>query len=173
VAAVSESLDKRLITKLTTSYRAAFAGLRQKPDFTEPLYPGARAAIEELAADPAILLGIATGKSRRGVDLFLAREDLAGCFATLQTADASPSKPHPDMLLRAMEETGVEPEDTVMIGDTTYDMEMARNAGASAIGVVWGYHEAGELLEAGASAVADDFAKLLAMLRGGGMVAAA
>jgi phosphoglycolate phosphatase len=173
MAAISESLDGRLITNLAASYRTAFAALRQKPDFTEPLYPGARTAIEELAVDPAILLGIATGKSRRGVDTFLAREDLAGRFATLQTADTSPSKPHPDMLLRVMEETGAQPHDTVMVGDATYDIEMARNAGLSAIGVAWGYHGPGELLAAGASAVAEDFAQLLAMLRESGMVAAA
>ena len=173
VAAISESLDETLIATLAASYRTAFAGLRQKSDFTEPLYPGARAAVEELAANPAILLGIATGKSRRGVNAFLAGEDLAECFVTLQTADTSPSKPHPDMLLRAMKETGVQPQGTVMVGDTTYDIQMARNAGLAAIGVAWGYHEPDELLEAGANAVAEDFPQLLAMLRESGMVAAA
>ncbi len=164
VTAISESLDETLVTNLAGAYRAAFAGLRQKPDFTEPLYPGARETIEALAADDNVLLGIATGKSRRGVDLFLEREGLADCFVTLQTADDAPSKPHPEMLLRAMSETGVRPQDTLMIGDTSYDMQMAGNAGVAAIGVAWGYHTPEELLDAGAGAVARDCPQLLTML---------
>jgi phosphoglycolate phosphatase len=164
VAAISESLDETLVTNLAAAYRSAFAALRQKPDFSEPMYPGAREAIEALAADPSILLGIATGKSRRGVDLFLARENLSALFTTIQTADDAPSKPHPEMLLRAMAETGADPSETVMIGDTSYDMLMAGNAGVRAIGVEWGYHTTTELLEAGAGEVARDFPHLLALL---------
>ena len=173
VAAVSESLDEALVANLAAAYRNAFAGLRQKPGFTEPMYPGAREAIESLAADASLLLGVATGKSRRGVDLFLAREDLAPLFATIQTADDAPSKPHPEMLLRAMAETGASPADTIMIGDSSYDMLMARNAGVTAIGVGWGYHTAEDLLEAGAVAMARDFPHLLALLGGKDAVAAA
>lgn len=164
MAAISESLDEVLLANLAASYRAAFASLRQKPDFTEPMYPGARETVEALARDKGFLLGIATGKSRRGVDLFLGRENLTPLFATLQTADDAPSKPHPGMILRAMEETGAAPERTVMIGDTSYDMQMAVNAGVTAIGVDWGYHTAEELLEAGAGAVARDFPHLAQLL---------
>jgi phosphoglycolate phosphatase len=173
MAAITESPDETLVTNLGASYRAAFSALRQKPGFVEPMYPGAREAVEALGADPGVLLGVATGKSRRGVDLFLAREGLAVLFATLQTADDAPSKPHPGMLLRAMAETGAAPAATVMIGDTTYDMAMARSAGVDAIGVDWGYHSPQELLEAGASAVARDFAHLLDLLAAGKAVAAA
>lgn len=172
MAAISESLDEAVITNLTASFRAAFAGLRQRPNFSEPMYPGAREAILGLAGRPDMLLGIATGKSRRGVDLFLAREELTPHFATLQTADDAPSKPHPGMLLRAMEETGIAAADGVMIGDTSYDMAMARNAGMEAIGVSWGYHTSEELLEAGASAVARDFAHLLSLIMPGKAAAA-
>jgi phosphoglycolate phosphatase len=173
VAAVSESLDETLIADLAASYRSAFAALRQTPSFTEPMYPGALDALQALAADPSVLLGIATGKSRRGVDLFLGREKLGTLFSTIQTADDAPSKPHPEMLLRAMAETGATPAQTVMIGDSSYDMLMARNAGVRAIGVDWGYHAAEELLEAGADAVALDFPHLSDLLGGKEAVAAA
>ena len=78
----------------------------------------------------------------------------------MQTADSAEGKPSPDMLLRAMAETGAEAEATVMIGDTTFDMEMARSAGTLAVGVAWGYHETEELLEAGAETVVEAFHEL-------------
>jgi phosphoglycolate phosphatase len=164
VAGIGESQDEALIASLAAAYKTAFSGLRQRPSFAEPFFPGAREAVEELARDASVVLGIATGKSRRGVDLLLQREQLAYAFATLQTADDAPSKPHPEMLLRAMSETGVGPADTIMIGDTSYDMAMARNAGVLAIGVAWGYHTAQELTEAGALAVAEDCDQLMALL---------
>jgi phosphoglycolate phosphatase len=173
MAAMDESLHEAMIAKLAAAYRAAFASLRQKPGFSEPMYPGSREAIEALGGDSDVLLGIATGKSRRGVDHLLARENLSSLFATLQTADDAPSKPHPGMLLRAMSETGALPADTVMIGDSAYDMAMARNAGVAAIGVEWGYYPADGLLEAGASAVAHDFPHLLTLLAQQKTVAAA
>jgi phosphoglycolate phosphatase len=173
MTAMSENADERLILNLAASYRSAFATLRQKPGFAEPMFPGARAALDSLAGDGAVLLGIATGKSRRGVDHLLAREGIADMFATIQTADDAPSKPHPEMLLRAISETGAAPERTVMIGDSSYDMLMARNAGAVAVGVAWGYQDAAELIEAGARVVAADFPQLLSMLSTPQIVAAA
>ena len=165
VSAVSESLDEAVVANLAAAYRNAFSALRQKPSFTEPMYPGAREAVETLAADPGVLLGIATGKSRRGVDMFLAREELGAAFATIQTADDAPSKPHPGMILRAMEETGASPAGTVMIGDTSYDMLMARSAGVRAFGATWGYHDADELIRAGAHHTCGHPRDLLAHLK--------
>ena len=81
-------------------------------------------------------------------------------FVTLQTADDAPSKPHPEMLLRAMREAGADAADTVLVGDTSYDMAMARSAGAHAFGVDWGYHEPHLLRSAGAHLVLSDFAEL-------------
>lgn len=163
-AGIAESEDAALIAGLADAYKAAVIAMRRGPSFHEPFYPGLREAVETLARDERVLLGIATGKGRRGVDFLLQREKLAYAFATLQTADDAPSKPHPEMLLRAMSEAGVGPADTVMIGDTSYDMLMARNAGATPIGVAWGYHTAQELTEAGAVAVAEDCDQLLALL---------
>jgi phosphoglycolate phosphatase len=152
------------VDSLVTCYKAAFATLRQSDDHLEPLYPGAREAIEALAARPDTLLGIATGKSQRGVRAVLGRHGLLERFATIQTSDDAPSKPHPGMVLAAMRETGAAPQDTVVVGDTVFDLEMARAAGARAIGVAWGYHPTSALLAAGAHAMVEGFAELLPTL---------
>jgi phosphoglycolate phosphatase len=87
-------------------------------------------------------------------------------FVTLQTADRHPSKPHTSMLETAMAEAGARPADTVMIGDTVYDIEMAVAARTRAIGVAWGYHTPEELLAVGAEAVAETPEQLGEMLDG-------
>ena len=114
---------------------------------------------------PEVLLGIATGKARRGLLSSLALHDLADHFVTLKTADDGPGKPHPGILESAMAEVGVGAEDTVMVGDTVFDVRMARNARAQAVGVSWGYHEADELSAAGAAHVIDCFEDLLPALQ--------
>ncbi|MGI9382883.1 MAG: HAD-IA family hydrolase [Methyloligellaceae bacterium] len=159
-------LDEPSVLRLSEGYKAAFGDLRQSKSYQDPLYDGARGAVLQLASEPGFLLGIATGKSRRGVDHILAREDLTPHFATIQTADDAPSKPHPGMIEQAMEEVGAGPEDTVMIGDTTFDMTMARHAGVAALGVAWGYHPVEQLRTAGAHHVCEDFAELLAQVAG-------
>jgi phosphoglycolate phosphatase len=145
--------------RLAERYRAASFALRERPDHSEPLYPGARNAIA-LLEDAGFLLGVATGKSQRGLHAVLDRHGLRDRFVTLQTADIAAGKPHPEMLHRAMTEAGVEPAHTAMIGDTSYDMQMAANAGVVSIGVAWGYHPPAELEACGARAVAADFAAL-------------
>ena len=119
-----------LVSQTTDAYRHAFIELRRRPDYQEPLFPGARDALEQLDT-PQVCLGIATGKNRRGLDATLERHGLTGRFVTLQTADGGPGKPHPRMLQTAMLETGAEAHETVLIGDTVYDMEMAANAGTA------------------------------------------
>ena len=113
-----------------------------------------------LIAHGDVQLGIATGKARRGVVHLMNRTGWHDHFVTIQTADDHPSKPAPDMILKAMKETGTEPHRTIMIGDTTYDMQMAKAAGVHAIGVAWGYHQREALTIAGAELVVDDFAHL-------------
>lgn len=129
----------------------------------EPLYAGAREAIRAIEA-ANWLLGIATAKSGRGLQQTLDRHGLHRHFLTLQTADTNPAKPNPAMALNAMRVLGVDAENTVMIGDSVYDMEMARHAGIIPLGVAWGYHDAHALMAAGARAVATDFAALPALL---------
>ena len=152
------------VDSLVTCYKAAFAALRESEDHLEPLYPGASAAIDTLAARPDTLLGIATGKSQRGVRAVLGRHGLLERFATIQTSDDAPSKPHPGMVLAAMRATGAAPEETVVVGDTVFDLEMARAAGARAIGVAWGYHPPAALLDVGPDAVIEGFAELVPTL---------
>jgi len=145
-------------------YKAAFRTMRQEDCVAEPLYEGIADLIAALDAE-GWMLGVATGKSDRGLQLCLASHGLTGRFVTLQTADRHPSKPHPSMALQAMADAGAAPETTVMIGDTSYDMEMAVNAGLRGIGVPWGYHRPEDLIAAGAHAVAvdmDDLARHIA-----------
>lgn len=148
------------IDGLVAGYKEAFSTMRQAGSWKAPLYPGAREAIDSLRLRDDVVLGVATGKSRRGVAAMIETHALDGVFSTIQTADTAPSKPHPGMVLEAMRETGIAPEDTVVIGDTVFDMEMAKNAGASALGVSWGYHPVADLHGAGALSVLDDFAAL-------------
>jgi len=145
------------------SYRGAWQELRTLPGFREPLFPGARDLLVGLERD-GYLLGIATGKGRRGLETVLARHGLRALFVTLQTADDNPSKPHPAMLERAMDETGSRPGETVFVGDTTFDVRMARDAGARAIGVAWGYHPPEELAAAGAERILESFTELPPLL---------
>ncbi|OYU34185.1 HAD-IA family hydrolase [Novosphingobium sp. PASSN1] len=149
---------------LAQDYKTAFQRLRADRSLDpEPLYPGVAAGLAQLEAQ-GWLLGVATGKSDRGLALALAHHGLTDHFVTLQTADRHPSKPHPAMLRAAMAEAGAEAGATVIIGDTVFDMGMGVNAGVRAIGVDWGYHEPDELREAGAETVVSDFATLIARL---------
>jgi phosphoglycolate phosphatase len=147
-------------SELARSYRENFAALRRQPCGQEPLFPGAASLLANLAAKDNVVLGVATGKSRRGVMRFIEENRLQDLFSTIQTASDAPSKPHPAMLLQAMEETGASPEATVMIGDTSYDMIMAACANVDAIGVTWGYHTPADLKMAGARMVVCSFSAL-------------
>ncbi|MGQ0664420.1 MAG: HAD-IA family hydrolase [Pseudomonadota bacterium] len=143
--------------RLAEAYKETIFGLGR--DHHERLFDGAREALSRLEAE-GVLLGIATGKSRRGLLAVLDRVGLAHRFATLQTGDDGPGKPHPAMLRRALVDTGTAPDAAVMIGDTTFDMAMARSSGVYALGVGWGYHPADELERAGAQALIASFAEL-------------
>lgn len=159
-AVLAPGLPERVRGELCQHYKAAFPEARMQAAQSDPLFPGAVEVIGELARRGDVLLGMATGKSRRGVDRLLEQQDWHGHFVTIQTADDHPSKPNPSMILRAMAETGAECADTLMIGDTTFDMQMARAAHVGAIGVAWGYHSVGALHVAGAHAVAGQFGDL-------------
>ena len=135
--ALRPMLDDGAIAALVTGYKASFHHLRHG-EGAAPLYPGAMAAVGRIAAEPGLVLGIATGKSRRGLEALLHAHDLARFFATTQVSDDHPSKPHPSMLLSALAETGV--PTGVMVGDTAFEMAMGRAAGFATIGVTWGYH---------------------------------
>jgi phosphoglycolate phosphatase len=156
--------EPALHESMAQDYKLAFQRLRADRSLdAEPLYPGVAEGLAYLEAK-GWLLGVATGKSDRGLALALAHHGLTGHFVTLQTADRHPSKPHPAMLNAALAEAGVDAAAATIIGDTVFDIAMGANAGVRAIGVDWGYHEAAELLDAGAVSVVDDFAALIAAL---------
>lgn len=161
---LSEGAEEEMVLKITDGYRDAFTALRQDPAHNEPMYDGALDAVRELASRDDIVLGIATGKSQAGVRRLLERFELSDCFKTIQTADDAPSKPHPGMIERALAETGADAATALMIGDTSFDMEMARNACVSGLGVSWGYHPPEHLDASGAFAIADDYPHLLRLL---------
>jgi phosphoglycolate phosphatase len=147
--------EDALHTAMAESYKRAFQALRGNGGLREePLFDGIVDALAAFA-DAGWMLGVATGKSDRGLALTLAHHGLADHFVTLQTADRHPSKPHPSMIETAMAEAGAAPHTTLMIGDTSFDMEMGIAAGAHPLGVAWGYHTPDELRLAGARHVAD------------------
>ncbi len=147
MARLAPDLETSAHDALVEGYKRSYMSLRAQAGAADssPLYPGTRDMLEALAARDDLLLGVATGKSRRGLDKLLEGHGLNGMFVTQQVADHHPSKPHPAMLHSALAETGTDSRDAVMIGDTTYDMDMARAAGLRSIGVEWGYHPAADL----------------------------
>lgn len=146
------------------AYKTGFRDLRLSGALREPLYDGIAGLIDELSGE-GWQLAVATGKSDRGLHACLDTHGITHRFVSLQTADRHPSKPHPAMLEAALLEAAVQPGDAVMIGDTSFDMEMAVAAGVRAIGVAWGYHEAHELRAAGAVAVAQTAEELGELIR--------
>ena len=154
IALLAPELDDEAHARIAAGYKASFREIRQTPARREPLFPGIYDAIGAIS-QAGYLLGIATGKSRVGLAATLEVHELAPFFTTLQTADDAPGKPHPGMLERAMEETGIAPENTVLIGDTVFDIEMAGHAGVAAIGVSWGYHPSEDLRRLGALTIAE------------------
>jgi len=145
---------------LAERYKDAFRAMRSNGTLIdEPLFDGIADVLRDLVED-GWLLGVATGKSDRGLAHILEHHAITDRFVTLQTADRHPSKPDPAMLLAAMAEAGASAEDTAMIGDTSFDMAMAKAARVRAVGVAWGYHGVHELADAGADVVATAVADL-------------
>jgi phosphoglycolate phosphatase len=156
VRMLSPERDDPFHRRLAEDYKQVFRAMREDARLDdEPLFEGVAEVLDTLRAR-GWMLGVATGKSDRGLAHVLATHGIADRVATLQTADRHPSKPDPAMALAAMAEAGARPEDSVMIGDTSFDMAMGRAAGARAVGVAWGYHAVGELIAAGADVVATD-----------------
>ncbi len=145
--------------EVTEHYKSAFRTRRETGLLREPLYDGIAETLRALR-ESGWVLAVATGKSDRGLNACLAGHGLADLFVSLQTADRHPSKPHPAMIEAALFEAGASPHQAVMIGDTSFDMAMAKAAGVRAIGVAWGYHPPAELAAAGAAEVVEAVADL-------------
>ncbi|MDQ1186079.1 HAD-IA family hydrolase [Agrobacterium larrymoorei] len=140
-------------TAMMAHYKAIFAETRAEAGFQEPIFDGIMPMIEKLAKREELLMGAVTGKSRRGLNLIMDTHGFRKHFIVSRTADDCPSKPHPAMVSECCHETGIVPADTVVIGDAIYDMQMAKAAGATAIGVAWGYASVDALWAAGADAI--------------------
>ncbi len=159
VRRIAPDADEMLVTELGNLYRreylaAASASMR------EALFPGALDMLKALDARNDTLLAVATGKPLVGTKRVLKAHDLLSLFTSLQTPDTNMSKPNPEMIFTAMSAVGAEFSQTVMIGDTNHDMEMAVAAGVKSVGVSWGYHPVEELKVAGADLIVEDFAAL-------------
>ena len=156
--------DDTLHRDMAERYKASFFTLRGNGLVDEPLYGGIAALLSELD-ECGWMLGVATGKSDRGLERCLDFHDIKGLFVTLQTADRHPSKPHPSMIHLALADAGTTASDAVMIGDTVYDIHMGIAAGCKTIGVGWGYHALDELREAGANYLVETMDELHTVLK--------
>ncbi|WP_109807620.1 HAD-IA family hydrolase [Sphingosinithalassobacter portus] len=166
IAKLVPDADDALHRTMAEDYKRTFQAMRRTGTLDEePLFDGIADTLAALE-DDGWLLGVATGKSDRGLHHILEYHGLKRRFVTLQTADRHPSKPHPSMVETAMAEAGAAPETTVVIGDTSFDMAMAAAARAHGVGVSWGYHAPAELLSAGARIVTDHALHLPAHLNG-------
>ncbi|WP_312361684.1 HAD-IA family hydrolase [Ensifer sp.] len=139
---------------MTAHYKSIFAGVRAEAGFQELLFPGIAAMMRTLSVRDELLIGAVTGKSRRGLTHIAETHGFDRMFFVSRTADDCPSKPHPAMVTECCSEAGIDPRDTVVIGDAIYDMQMAKAAGAAGIGVAWGYASVPDLVEAGADYIA-------------------
>lgn len=164
MAALLPDLSTERHCGLAEDYKLAFQKLRAAGAVEEPLFEGVLDLLDVLEED-GWLLAVATGKSDRGLKHCLEQHDIHARFISLQTADRHPSKPHPSMVEQAIADAGAAPETTIVVGDTSFDMAMAVNARATGIGVGWGYHDAEELIAAGAVAVAEQPLDVLVLIR--------
>lgn len=156
-----DDVDEKVLA-MTRHYKEIYAPVRAEPEFTEPMFAGIAEMLAVLDARDDIVVGAVTGKDRKGLDLVIDAHNFHKTFAVSRTASDCPSKPHPAMVLECCQESGVDPADTVVIGDAIYDMMMAKSAGAKALGVSWGYGTVDDLRAAGADAIVNLPAEILA-----------
>lgn len=156
VARLMPELSPAAVEAVCKDYVSFANNLRDLGDHQEPLFPGVWEVLEVLESWD-VILGVATGRSRRGLTRTLEQHGLSERFFVTKTSDDGPGKPDPRIMLDAIAEAGAAPESTVMIGDTVFDISMARAANAFAIGVDWGYQDVAELKGAGAHHVVSHF----------------
>lgn len=149
-------IERSALLQVAQEYRRRFG---ERPRVYGQVFPGVEAMLDELAGSHR-QLAVATGKSRRGLDKALAATGWQARFVATRCADETEPKPSPRMLHELLDELQLAPQQALMIGDTTYDMEMARQAGMDAVAVAWGVHEVDELAEAGALSVLESLNQL-------------
>lgn len=133
-------------------------------DHEIPLFAGARELVAEMH-QRGHQMAIATGKARRGLDRAFEHSGLRGFFHASRTADETFSKPHPAMILELLEAFDLAPEQALMIGDTSHDLQMAKNAGVDALAAGYGAHPVEHLAGFGPLCICHDFAELAQWLR--------
>ena len=153
------------IAEMVVAYGRVLPLLRADASFAEMPFDGIGGLLADLSLASGVVLRIATGHTLAAVGPALDALGWRHFFRTIQAADMAPSKPDPGMLFQALEATGTKPEDAAFVGDTAFDMEMARSAKLRAIGVGWGYHGAERLIAAGARRVVQDVAELRACVQ--------
>lgn len=161
--AIATILDREIddqIVAMVQEYKEIYVQIAPREDMQSAAYHGIPGLIAELASHKDYLLGVVTGKSRRGVDKLFATNNFNSAFIVSRCADDCPSKPHPAMVLECCKEMGVLPHNTLVVGDTSFDMEMACSAGATAVGVDWGYHPRHKLQQAGAAKIVNTAVEL-------------
>jgi phosphoglycolate phosphatase len=151
---------------MADAYRRAFHEMRARPGYAEPVYAGVDETLRRLARRDDVVLGTATGKALRGIHWMIEKNGWDGVFSVLQGADTAPSKPAPDMVLNACRAAHISPSRTLVFGDSVYDMQMAVSAGATPVGVSWGYGAPDTLLDHGAARVIDHFREVERVIDG-------
>ncbi|MER0237825.1 HAD-IA family hydrolase [Fulvimarina sp. MAC8] len=164
IAALRPSLTRFEVERLADAYRNEYRLERTRPHFADHLFDGMADLVRDLASREYVLVGMVTGKSRRGVAALTASHGLTEAFSVVRTADDCPSKPHPAMVLESCAELGLDPLHAVVVGDTSFDMEMARAAGSTAIGVSWGSHTPDHLVRSGSHQVTETVPDLASAL---------
>lgn len=139
------------LDKMVQDYKDHFFKIRTQENLLEPLYDGIREMLDQLRLQDELILGVVTGKSKRGLLAILEGHGLNDYFMPLRTADDCPSKPHPAMVNECCAEVGIDASATYVIGDSTFDMDMANHANAISIGVDWGYASVAELQNSNAN----------------------
>ncbi|MGC6471681.1 MAG: HAD-IA family hydrolase [Parvibaculales bacterium] len=150
---------------LIDAYKTIATEIAAQEDRGEAVFPGMAGLLHDLAAEEETLLGMVTMKSRRGVHRVCKTHGFEEVFHVLKSADDGPGKPNPQLILDAMDELGVTADQTMMIGDTVYDMAMAANAGVLPIGVSWGYNPVTDLRKFGAQHIVQSAEDLLSLLK--------
>lgn len=158
IATLAPRADAGTLARLETEYVGAFRR-RRESGLRDPLYAGAGDLLHRMKGE-GWLMAVASGKSRAGLEAIFTTHGLERMFDAVHCADDGPGKPDPYMLSCAMRAVGADAVDTIMVGDTSHDMIMARAAGVYAQGVTWGFHTAEEMRAGGAHHVAEDFAAL-------------
>ena len=154
-----DGIDEQGLTEFAESYSKHFIALKQQHGATQ-FFPNAIETLWQLK-EQGHLLAVATGKSRRGLDRALVADNLVDLFVATRAADETASKPSPVMLEALLCETGMSADQAVMIGDTSYDMQMAKNIDMRRIAVSYGVHEVSVLEQYAPSLVIDRMDQLL------------